>query len=32
MKVAITGSRGFIGGPLKTRLEIEGHEVVEWDL
>ena len=32
MKVAITGSRGFIGGHLKTRLEKEGHEIVEWDL
>jgi len=32
MKVAITGSRGFIGSHLKTRLESEGHEVVEWDL
>ena len=32
MKVAITGSRGFIGSHLKTRLENDGHEVVEWDL
>lgn len=32
MKVAITGSRGFIGSHLKTRLEKDGHEVVEWDL
>ena len=32
MKVAITGSRGFIGSHLKTRLEKEGHEIVEWDL
>ena len=32
MKIAITGSRGFIGGHLKTRLEKEGHEIVEWDL
>ena len=32
MKVAITGSRGFIGSHLKTKLELEGHEVVEWDL
>lgn len=32
MKVAITGSRGFIGSHLKTRLEKDGHEVIEWDL
>ena len=32
MKVAITGSRGFIGSHLKTKLEADGHEVVEWDL
>ena len=32
MKVAITGSRSFIGSHLKTKLELEGHEVVEWDL
>ena len=32
MKVAITGSRGFIGSHLKTRLENDGHEVIEWDL
>ena len=32
MRIAITGSRGFIGGHLKTRLEKEGHEIVEWDL
>ena len=32
MKVAITGSRGFIGGHLKTRLEKDGHEIAEWDL
>jgi len=32
MKVAITGSRGFIGSHLKTKLELEGHEIVEWDL
>ena len=30
MKVAITGSRGFIGSHLKTRLEKDGH-VVEVD-
>ena len=32
MKVAITGSRGFIGSHLKKRLESEGHEIIEWDL
>ena len=32
MKVAITGSRGFIGSHLKTRLEKDGHEIAEWDL
>jgi len=32
MKVAITGSRGFIGSHLKTRLENDGHEVIEWYL
>ena len=32
MKIALTGSRGFIGGHLMTRLLKEGHEVVEWDL
>ena len=32
MKVAITGSRGFIGSHLKTRLENDGHEVIGWDL
>ena len=32
MKVAITGSRGFIGSHLKTRLEKDGHEIIEWDL
>jgi nucleoside-diphosphate-sugar epimerase len=32
MKVAITGSSGFIGGHLKTKLEADGHDVVEWDL
>ena len=32
MNVAITGSRGFIGSHLKTRLEKDGHEVIEWDL
>ncbi len=32
MKISITGSRGFIGGHLKTRLEKDGHEIVEWDL
>ena len=32
MKVAITGSSGVIGGHLKTKLEADGHDVVEWDL
>ena len=32
MKIALTGSRGFIGGHLMKRLLKEGHEVVEWDL
>ena len=32
MKVALTGSRGFIGSHLKTRLEEDGHTIEEWDL
>ena len=32
MKIALTGSRGFIGGHLMTRLKKEGHDVEEWDL
>ena len=32
MKIAITGSRGFIGSHLKTRLEKDGHEIIECDL
>jgi len=32
MKVAITGSGGFIGGHLKERLKKDGHDVIEWDL
>ena len=32
MNVALTGSRGFIGSHLKTRLEKDGHKVIEWDL
>lgn len=32
MKVAITGSAGFIGARLKAGLEAEGHEVVALDL
>ena len=32
MKIALTGSRGFIGSHLMERLEKDGHEVVEWDL
>ena len=31
MRVAITGSSGFIGGHLKQRLTNEGHKIVEWD-
>lgn len=31
MRVAITGSHGFIGGHLKERLIKEGHDIVEWD-
>src|SRR6056300_1548363 len=31
MRVAITGSRGFIGSYLKNAL-IDNHEVIEWDL
>ena len=32
MNVAITGSRGFIGSHLKSRLMNDGHTIVEWDL
>ena len=32
MNIALTGSRGFIGGHLMTRLRKEGHDVEEWDL
>ena len=32
MKVAITGSRGFIGSHLVEELDIDGHEVHGWDL
>jgi|TARA_B100000131_G_scaffold285792_1_gene295300 UDP-glucose 4-epimerase len=32
MKIALTGSRGFIGSHLMERLEKDGHEVIEWDL
>ena len=32
MKIALTGSRGFIGSHLKTRLIDDGHEITEWDL
>ena len=32
MNIAITGSRGFIGGHLMTRLKNDGHDIEEWDL
>lgn len=32
MRVTVTGSRGFIGSHLKSRLESLGHIVDEWDL
>ena len=32
MKIALTGSRGFIGSHLMKRLKEDGHEIVEWDL
>jgi len=32
MKIALTGSRGFIGSHLMERLKKDGHEIVEWDL
>ena len=32
MNVAITGSRGFIGGHLKNKLINDGYEVTEWDI
>ena len=31
MRVVITGSRGFIGGHIKNKLEEDGHEIIEWD-
>lgn len=31
MKIAITGSSGFIGGHLKEKLKREGHEIISWD-
>jgi nucleoside-diphosphate-sugar epimerase len=31
MKIAITGSSGFIGGHLKEHLKKDGHEIIEWD-
>ena len=31
MRIIITGSRGFIGGHLKNKLEQDGHEIIEWD-
>ncbi len=30
-KIAITGSRGFIGSYLKKSLEQDGHTIIEWD-
>ncbi len=32
MRIALTGSRGFIGSHLMKRLKKDGHEIVEWDL
>ena len=32
MNIAITGSRGFIGGHLKNRLINDGNEITEWDI
>ena len=31
MKIAITGSSGFIGGHLKEHFKKDGHEIIEWD-
>ena len=31
MRIALTGSSGFIGSRLKTVLESQGHEITEWD-
>ena len=32
LKIAITGSHGFIGSHLKERLRKQGHNITEWDL
>ena len=32
MKIALTGSSGFIGSHLKQKLEKDGHQILEWDL
>ena len=32
LKIAITGSHGFIGSHLKKRLSKQGHNITEWDL
>ena len=32
LKIAITGSHGFIGSHLKQRLQSQGHNITEWDL
>jgi nucleoside-diphosphate-sugar epimerase len=31
MKIAITGSSGFIGSHLKEKIESDGHQIIEWD-